>query len=197
MSINIEEDKNTKRDISETSLGDSSLSEVITEKIIGNPINTDYIFPMLQERGSSPMAAEFTALAEQTIPVNQNVPFTETAIDNSRCIIHRQGSGLVTLSSPNKSCVTAQYKVTGYANIAVPATGTAGPISLALGVNGEALGSTIATVTPTATEAYFNVALGAIICVPGGGCCVQVSLKNASTQDILVKNANFIVERIA
>lgn len=154
-------------------------------------------FFYLQERGSNKMAAEYTALAQQTVAVNQNVPLTETAIDNSRCITHRQGSGLVTLSSPSNKCCSAQYKVTAYANIAVPTTGTAGAISLALGVNGEALGSTIATVTPTATEAFFNVALGAIICVPGNGCCVQVSLKNASTQDILVQNANFIVERIA
>jgi hypothetical protein len=28
-------------------------------------------------------------------------------------------------------------------------------------------------------------------------CCLQISVKNTSTQDILVQNANLIVERVA
>ena len=52
------------------------------------------------------------------------------------------------------------------------------------------------TVTPAAGEQYFNVASAIFLNVPAG-CCETVSVENISTQDILVRNANLIVERVA
>jgi hypothetical protein len=40
---------------------------------------------------------EITANALQTVATNQNVIFTDTAVRGNCSIIHREGSGLVTL----------------------------------------------------------------------------------------------------
>lgn len=139
---------------------------------------------------------EYTNAAVQTVAVNQNVLFTETPVGCNRgYVTHREGSGLVTLRGVTNQC-HARYKVTFGGNIAVPTGGTAGAISIALAVNGEALNSAIATVTPAAVEEYFNVFSAAYIDVDRG-CCVSLSVRNISTQAINVANPNLIVERVA
>ena len=80
-------------------------------------------------------------------------------------------------------------------NIAIPTGGTVGPISIAISVEGEALGSATATVTPAAVGDEFNVFAAALVSVPRG-CCVTVSVRNINTQTIEVQNSNLIVERI-
>lgn len=138
---------------------------------------------------------EITANALQTITPNQNVLFTETAVGGNSSIVHREGSGLVSmrgLTSQNR----ARFRVSFGGNIAVPADETAGPISLAIAINGEAIPTTTMTVTPTVTEAFFNVFSAIFLDVPQG-CCSQVSVKNISEIDIDVQNANLIVERVA
>lgn len=139
--------------------------------------------------------AEYTSVAIQTIAVNQNVLFTETPISGGKCAQHREGSGLITLRGITNQC-KARYKVTFGGNIAVPTGGTAGAISIAIALNGEAVPSSQAIVTPAAVEEYFNVASFIYVDVPTG-CCAQLSVKNTSTQDISVQNANLIVERVA
>ena len=86
--------------------------------------------------------------------------------------------------------------VTFGSNIAVPTGGTVGPISLAIAINGEAVPATTMIVTPAAVEQFFNVKASVFIDVPRG-CCVSVSVKNTSTEAILVQNANLIVTREA
>ena len=90
----------------------------------------------------------------------------------------------------------ARYRVFFGANVAVPTGGTAGPISLAIALDGEAVASTSMTVTPTVVDAYFNVSSAIFIDVPKG-CCTTVSVQNIGTDDINVVNANLIVERVA
>ena len=80
-------------------------------------------------------------------------------------------------------------------NIAIPTGGTVGPISIAIAVEGEALGSATATVTPAAVGDEFNVFAAAFIDVPRG-CCVTVAVKNTSAQTIELQNANIIAERV-
>ena len=82
-------------------------------------------------------------------------------------------------------------------NISIPTGGTVGPISIAISLDGEALGSATATVTPAAVENFFNVFTAVFVEVPRG-CCVTVGIKNVSTpaQTIEVENANIIVERV-
>lgn len=140
--------------------------------------------------------AEFTANASQEVSENQNVLFTETAVNGNCSIIHREGSGLVTLRGITRGQSRARYKVSFGGNIAVPSAGTVGAISLAIVTNGEAVNTTTMTVTPAAVSEYFNV-FGAIFLDVPIGCCTQVSVKNISTQTILVENANLIVERVA
>ncbi len=139
--------------------------------------------------------AEFTANAIQTVALNQNVLFTEEPVCGNCSIIHREGSGLVTLRGITKQC-RARFKVSFSGNIAIPTGGTVGPVSLAIATNGEAINSTNMIVTPAAVGEYFNVASGVFLDVPAG-CCTQISVKNTSTGPVDVQNANLIVERVA
>lgn len=138
---------------------------------------------------------EITAVALQEVAENQNVLFTDTVICGGPSIIHRGGSGLVTLRGLTNQC-RAQYKITFGGNIAIPTGGTVEAISLALTIDGEPLGSTLMIETPAAVEEFSNVFSAVYIAVPRG-CCVTVGVRNTSTQAINVQNANLIVERVA
>lgn len=139
--------------------------------------------------------AEFTNVNIQTIAAGQNVPLTETAVNSKPCIVHREGSGLVTLRGLTNQG-RALYRVSYGGNIAIPTGGTVEAITAALAINGEALASATATVTPAAVENYFNIYVSAQICVPKG-CCVTVSMRNTSTQAVNFANSNLTVERVA
>ncbi len=146
---------------------------------------------------------QYTSTTIATVPIGQNVPFTETPVRCTRgCVIHRDGSGLITLRGPSNGC-RARYLVTFDANIAVAAGGTAGPIGVAIAVSGEPLYSATAIVTPAAVGEFFNVAATAIVDVPSG-CCVSISVENvlpptgtAPGTSIDVANASIVVERTA
>ena len=138
---------------------------------------------------------EIIAVATQTVAENQNVLFTDSITCGNCSITHRDGSGLVTLRGTTNQC-RARYKVTFGGNIAVPTGGTVEAISLALAIDGEALGSSTMIVTPAAVEEYFNVFGAMFVDVPKG-CCLTASIQNISTQPILVQNANLIIERVA
>lgn len=138
--------------------------------------------------------AEFTNVTVQQIAANGNAVFNETPVRGSSCITHREGSGIVTLRGITSQC-RARYLVVFGGNIAVATGGTAGPISIAIAVEGEALGSATATVTPAATSDEFNVSAFAYVDVPKG-CCVKIAVKNVSTQTIELQNANLIVTRV-
>ena len=138
---------------------------------------------------------EIIAVAEQTVLANQNVLFTDTVTCGNCSIVHRDGSGQVSLRGITNQC-RARYKVSFGGNIAIPTDGTVEAISISLAINGESVASTNMIVTPAAVEEYFNVFGATFIDVPRN-CCVTVSARNTSTQDILVQNANLIVERVA
>jgi hypothetical protein len=138
---------------------------------------------------------EIIAVATQTVAENQNVLFTDSITCGNCSITHRDGSGLVTLRGNTNQC-RARYKVSFGGNIAVPTGGTVEAISLALAIDGEALGSSTMIVTPAAVEEYFNVFGAMFVDVPKG-CCLTASIQNVSTQPILVQNANLIIERVA
>lgn len=139
--------------------------------------------------------AEYTADAVQTVGVNQNVLFTNDAVCGNCAIMHRDGSGLVTLRGITKQC-RARYRVFFSANIAIPTGGVVAPIALAIATNGEGINSTSMIQTPAAANQFNNVASAVFLDVPAG-CCTQISIKNISTQPINVQNANLIVERVA
>lgn len=138
---------------------------------------------------------EITANAVQTVAANQNVLFTETAVPGSCSILHRDGSGLVTLRGLTRQC-RARFKVTFGGNIAIPTTGAVGAIKMAIAIDGEPAPTTTMIATPSAGEEYFNIFSAIYLDVPAG-CCITIAVENISTQPILVQNANLIVERVA
>lgn len=139
--------------------------------------------------------AEFANTFIQQIAENANAIFTETPVQPKGCVVHREGSGIITLRGNTNQCY-ARYLVVFGGNIAIPTGGTVGEISIALAVDGEALGSSTATVTPAAVENFFNVSAFAYINVPRG-CCVNIGVKNINTQTIEMSNANIAITRVA
>lgn len=138
---------------------------------------------------------EITANAIQTVPVNANVIFTDTVVCGNCSITHREGSGLITLRGLTNQC-RARFRVSFGGNIAIPADGTVGPISLAIAIDGEPVATTTMISTPAAVEEFNNVFSAIFLNVPRG-CCSQISVRNTSDQPIDVQNANLIVERVA
>ena len=150
--------------------------------------------------------AEFAANAIQLVEPNQNVLLDTVIGCNKGYVLHRAGSGLVTLRGivNNPTACFARYQVTFNGNIAVPEDGTVGPIAIAIAIDGEPVQTSRAIVTPAAVDEYFNVTSTAIITVPRG-CCFNVAVENvsfgATAADahtaINVQNANLTVSRIA
>lgn len=138
--------------------------------------------------------AQFTNIFVQQIPAGGNAVFTETPVSGSGAIVHRDGSGIVTLRGMTNQC-RARYLVQFNGNIAIPAGGTVGPISIAVAVEGEALGSATATVTPAAVSDEYNVSAAAYVDVPRG-CCTTLAVKNLTAQAIELQNASLIVTRV-
>ena len=139
--------------------------------------------------------ADYTNSNIVRVPAGQNVPLTETAVSSKPCIVHREGAGLVTLRGLTQQC-KARFRVAFGGNISIPTGGTVEAISAALAINGEALNSATAIVTPAATDNYFNIFVSAIVEVPCN-CCLTVAMKNTSTQGINFANSNLVVDRVS
>ena len=138
---------------------------------------------------------EITANSVQAVATGQNILYTDTVVAGNQCILHREGSGIVKLRGLTNQC-RARFKITFNGNIAIPTSGTVGAISAAIAISGEPVAATNMIVTPAAGENYFNIASVTFVDVPSG-CCTDISVKNTSTQNILVQNANLIIERMA
>ena len=138
---------------------------------------------------------EITANSVQTVATGQNILYTDTVVAGNQCILHREGSGIVKLRGLTNQC-RARFKITFNGNIAIPTSGTVGAISAAIAISGEPVAATNMIITPAAGENYFNIASVTFVDVPSG-CCTDISVKNTSTQNILVQNANLIIERVA
>ena len=143
------------------------------------------------------MAAEYSAIAVQTVAVDENVLFNNGCRACRKGFIqHRDDSGIFFLKGSSNGC-RAVYRVTFNGNIAIATGGTVEPISVALTINGEALGNATAIVTPAAIGDFLNVSITTFVEIPCG-CCVTVSVKNVSdTTAIDVVNANIIFDRVA
>ena len=135
--------------------------------------------------------AEYSYAALQTVEAGQNVLFNETPVAPSRCIVHRDGSGIVTLRGLTNCQCRARFRVSFGANIAIPTGGTVGAISVALAIAGEPLPASKAIVTPAAADNYFNVYIDTFVDVPAG-CCATVAVENTNDKAISVQNTNLI-----
>ena len=133
----------------------------------------------------------------QTVNAGSNVVLTDSIPCNKGLVIHRNDSGILTLRGITNNCSGfARYLVEYHGNIAVPTTGTAGEISLAMAISGEIVPATLARVTPAAVGDYFSVSSARYVTVPAG-CCYNIAIENSSDQTILVDNLNVIVTRVA
>ena len=157
---------------------------------------------------------EYTYNPVQIVQPNQQVLLNTTIGCPKGYVLHREGSGIVTLRGivNNPTSCFARYQVTFNGNIAIPEGGTVSPVSVALAIDGEPILSSKAIFTPeAAAEAtgdanYGNVTSTAIVTVPKG-CCFNVSVENTSAipatpagsnaPAINVQNANLTVSRIA
>lgn len=135
--------------------------------------------------------AEYTNSVTQTVAPNAAVLFNERAAGGCYCgISHREGSGIFSLAGGQS------YLVGFGANIAVPAGGTAGPISVAIALDGEALPPSTAIVTPAAAGDFWNVYVTAVIRTPCR-CCQSVSVRNTTASGpIDVANANLTISKL-
>ena len=150
--------------------------------------------------------AEYVYNPVQLVEPNQNVLLQDSISCNRGYVIHRNGSGILTMRGiVNNPCAHfARYQVTFNGNIALPEGATVGPIAIALAIGGEPVQTSRAIVTPAAVDEYFNVTSTAIIDVPAG-CCYTVTVENVSqpaavggvAPEINVQNANLVVSRLA
>ena len=130
--------------------------------------------------------AEFTNNPVQTVQPNQQVLLNTTIGCPKGYVIHREGSGIVTLRGivNNPQACFARYQVTFNGNIAIPNGTTVSPISIAIAIDGEPVLTSKAIFTPAAAadeipsdNNYGNVTSTAIITVPKG-CCFNISVEN-------------------
>lgn len=148
--------------------------------------------------------AEYLANDVQAISLNQPALFTASIPCPRGFVYHEDGTGIFILRGITTGCF-ARYQVTFNGNIALPTGGTAGPIAVALAVNGEPRLTSRAIITPAAVEEYGNVTSTALITVPKG-CCFTLSLRHVPASEdptvtpapvINLQNANLVINRVA
>lgn len=150
------------------------------------------------------MAAEYLANAQQNVALNAPIIFSASIPCRRGNVYHEDETGVFILRGRTNQCF-ATYQVTFNGNIAIPEGGTAGPIAVAITVNGEPRLTSRAQFTPAAAEEFGNVTSTAIIKVPCG-CCFSVGVDYVPGTDdpttdpapaIVVQNANLVIDRIA
>ena len=140
--------------------------------------------------------AEYGYPLEQTIAGGQSAIFYDIEPCANGYVLHREGSGIVTLRGIAAPCKRfVKYTVQFNGNIAVAEGGTPGEISVAIAINGEPLQTSLAAVTPAAVGNYFNVTSVAKVDVPLG-CCTSISIDNTTdpSSSITMRNANLVVD---
>ena len=152
------------------------------------------------------MAEFIQSQSPQNVAFGQNLLLVDSIPCPRGYVLHRNGSGILTLRGcANGNSCFARYAVEFNGNLAIPTGGTVAAIAVALAIDGEALQSSRAIVTPAAVEQYFNVTSTAIITVPKG-CCYTVALENVNAgvgaeivdeQTISIADGNLTVTRIA
>lgn len=147
--------------------------------------------------------AEYNSNAVQTVDPGETVVFTNAVKASQNNLVNWiSGTGIFSVRGiPDNTtgCNCCSSRTTSYfvdfgANIAIADGGTAGPISVAIAVNGAELPATTMIVTPAAVNEYFNVSRAGNIPVITG-CCSTISIRNTSDQAITVQNANIVIEK--
>ena len=151
--------------------------------------------------------AEYLAVADQSVALNQPVIFTASIPCTKGYVYHEDGTGIFILRGVvNSTCgCFARYQVTYTGNAEIPTGGAVTPIGLSIAVNGESRPSSLAIYTPTAVDSFGNLTCTCIVTVPKG-CCFTVSVRYVPADDdpattptpvIAVANSNLVINRIA
>ena len=148
--------------------------------------------------------AEYAYNAVQNVSLNQPLIFDASIPCNRGYVYHDDETGNFILRGCTPNCF-ARFQITYNGNIAVPTGGTAGPIALAIAVNGDTRPTSRAIFVPAAVETYGNVTSTALITVPKG-CCFNVSVRYVAADEdpattptpaIAVQNSNLVINRVA
>jgi hypothetical protein len=137
------------------------------------------------------------AKTEQTVTANQNVIFNDTRVKSRRCgcssgwLNHVKGSGLFTITNRTNLPMAVEVEFNG--NVTAAA---AGATALVIELNGEAIGGTEMDYTVVTANTYQNVGASTLIPVPAGS-SITVSIGNISAGEVLVKDANIIIKKLA
>ena len=137
------------------------------------------------------------AKPEQTVAANQNIIFNDTRVKSRRCgcssgwLNHVKGSGLFTIT--NRTNLPMAVEVDFNGNVTAAA---AGATALVIELNGEAIGGTEMDYTVVTANTYQNVGASTLIPVPAGS-SLTVSIGNISAGEVLAKDANVIIKKLA
>ena len=138
--------------------------------------------------------AEYVYPEKQTVQPGKNF----ILIDSVRCtkgiLWHNNGSGIVTIRarSSNPCAQFSRFLVFVTSNIAVSEGQTPGAISIGLAVNGEIDQTSVAIVTPTVAEAFFNASVATYLTV-ANGCCTSLAIENNSDIPIDGENTKIVI----
>ena len=132
---------------------------------------------------------ELSNTTAQTIFPGQSLTFDSVLLRSGCAEAHRTNSGIITLRA---HCAT--YEIHFSANISGTA---AGPVQLAITLDGEPLVETTMISTVTTVADANNVATATLV-KTGCDCCGRISVTNAGTSDVVVSaNPAFFVKRVA
>lgn len=133
----------------------------------------------------------------QTVVTNQNIIFNSTRVKSRRCgcqsgwLNHIEGSGLFTITNRSNQPMAVELQFN--ANLTAAA---AGATALTIKLNGEAVGGTEMDYTVVTANTYQNVGADTLIPVPAGT-SLTVSVGNISAGEVIVKDANLIIKKVA
>lgn len=117
--------------------------------------------------------AEYITSSDVNVALNGTIPFDIVSIPcNKGCVIPIT-TGILNLRGSNTNRF-ARYDVTVQGNIAIPEGGAVTPIAVAITLNGVAIPTSVAIVTPAAVEDVWHINTSTTITVPCG-CCLSVS----------------------
>lgn len=132
---------------------------------------------------------ELSNTAAQTIAPGQSLTFDTVILKTGCAEGHRTNSGIVTLKA---NC--AVYEVHFAANVSGTA---AGPVQLAITLDGEPLAETTMISTVTTAADPNNVATATLV-KTACDCCAHISVTNTGTSDVVVSaNPALFVKRVA
>lgn len=147
--------------------------------------------PLLRLMGGAAMD-KFAYAPTQTIVASGYALLTPTdcccCCDNA---VRQTATGVIRLSGRCGRAIT-QYHVMFDANVAIPADGTAGAITLGLTLDGVTLPGSIATVTPAAVGDLWHISVNELVNVSCGD-AVTIAVQNLSGVEIEMRNAVLIV----